>query len=131
MRKLLARASVTGFMPCRSADCGKPNKPPYKTINRVIVLCLAWDSQTIKGNFPASLRPFYKDRLLRFGAELVFAICAAKNVEVVILNQGEDTTFEDPAWPSFINSPCSCLRLRRSLRPRADSRFSHDASNSA
>ena len=37
----------------------------------------------------------HKDRLLRFGAELVFAICAAKNVEVVILNQGEDTTFEE------------------------------------
>ena len=36
----------------------------------------------------------HKDRLLRFGAELVFAICAAKHVEVVILNQGEDTTFE-------------------------------------
>jgi predicted site-specific integrase-resolvase len=29
------------------------------------------------------------------GAELIFAICAAKNVEVVILNQGEDTTFEE------------------------------------
>jgi excisionase family DNA binding protein len=37
----------------------------------------------------------HKDRLLRFGAELIFAICAAKNVEVVILNQGEDTTFEE------------------------------------
>ncbi len=37
----------------------------------------------------------HKDRLLRFGAELVFAICGAKNVEVVILNQGEDTTFEE------------------------------------
>jgi predicted site-specific integrase-resolvase len=37
----------------------------------------------------------HKDRLLRFGAELVFAICSAKNVEVVILNQGEDTTFEE------------------------------------
>ena len=37
----------------------------------------------------------HKDRLLRFGAELVFAICAVKNVEVVILNQGEDTTFEE------------------------------------
>lgn len=37
----------------------------------------------------------HKDRLLRFGAELVFAICQAKNVEVVILNQGEDTTFEE------------------------------------
>lgn len=37
----------------------------------------------------------HKDRLLRFGAELVFAICEAKAVEVVILNQGEDTTFEE------------------------------------
>lgn len=37
----------------------------------------------------------HKDRLLRFGAELVFAICEAKDVEVVILNQGEDTTFEE------------------------------------
>jgi predicted site-specific integrase-resolvase len=31
-----------------------------------------------------------KDRLLRFGSELVFSICAAKGVEVVTLNQGED-----------------------------------------
>ena len=37
----------------------------------------------------------HKDRLLRFGAELVFAICEARNVEVVILNQGVDTTFEE------------------------------------
>lgn len=37
----------------------------------------------------------HKDRLLRFGAELVFAICEAKQVEVVILNQGEETTFEE------------------------------------
>ena len=37
----------------------------------------------------------HKDRLLRFGAELVFAICEAKGVEVVILNQREDTTFEE------------------------------------
>lgn len=37
----------------------------------------------------------HKDRLLRFGAELVFAICEAQGVEVVILNQGEDTTFEE------------------------------------
>jgi len=37
----------------------------------------------------------HKERLLRFGAELVFAICEAKNVEVVILNQGEDTSFEE------------------------------------
>jgi excisionase family DNA binding protein len=37
----------------------------------------------------------HKDRLLRFGAELVFAICEARNVEVVILNQGEESTFEE------------------------------------
>jgi excisionase family DNA binding protein len=37
----------------------------------------------------------HKDRLLRFGAELVFALCESRSVEVVILNQGEDTTFEE------------------------------------
>ena len=37
----------------------------------------------------------HKDRLLRFGAELIFALCEARNVEVVILNRGEDATFED------------------------------------
>jgi putative resolvase len=37
----------------------------------------------------------HKDRLLRFGAELVFAICEAKHVEIVILNQGEDPIFEE------------------------------------
>lgn len=37
----------------------------------------------------------HKDRLLRFGAELVFSICEVKNVEVVILNKGEDTSFEE------------------------------------
>lgn len=37
----------------------------------------------------------HKDRLLRFGAELVFAICEAKSVQVVILNQGEESTFEE------------------------------------
>lgn len=37
----------------------------------------------------------HKDRLLRFGAELIFSICEAKSVEVVILNQGEDTSFEE------------------------------------
>ena len=36
----------------------------------------------------------HKDRLLRFGAELVFAICEIKNVEVVIINKDEDRSFE-------------------------------------
>ena len=37
----------------------------------------------------------HKDRLLRSGAELVFALCQAKQVEVVIINGGEDTAFEE------------------------------------
>lgn len=38
----------------------------------------------------------HKDRLLRFGAELVFSICEAKSVEVVIINKGEETaSFEE------------------------------------
>ena len=37
----------------------------------------------------------HKDRLLRFGAELVFAICEMKDIEVVIINQGEEPTFDE------------------------------------
>ena len=34
----------------------------------------------------------HKDRLLRFGAELIFSICEAKEVEVVIVNKDEEST---------------------------------------
>ncbi len=37
-----------------------------------------------------------KDRLLRFGSELVFSLCEAYNIEVVIINQGEQPlSFEE------------------------------------
>jgi predicted site-specific integrase-resolvase len=36
-----------------------------------------------------------KDRLLRFGAELIFSICEHQGVEVVILNKKEDSSFEE------------------------------------
>lgn len=36
----------------------------------------------------------HKDRLLRFGAELVFAMCEAQQIEVVIINKGEQSSFE-------------------------------------
>lgn len=36
----------------------------------------------------------HKDRLLRFGAELVFAMCEAQQIEVVIINKGEQPSFE-------------------------------------
>ena len=38
----------------------------------------------------------HKDRLLRFGAELVFSICEAKGVEVININKGEENVrFEE------------------------------------
>ena len=37
----------------------------------------------------------HKDRLLRFGAELVFANCEMQNVEVVIINKGAESSFEE------------------------------------
>jgi len=37
----------------------------------------------------------HKDKLLRFGSELIFAICEYHDVEVIILNKKEDATFEE------------------------------------
>ena len=37
----------------------------------------------------------HKDRLLRFGAELIFRICELKGIEVVIINKGEQPSFEE------------------------------------
>ena len=37
----------------------------------------------------------HKDRLLRFGAELIFALCEKKGVEVVIINATEAPSFEE------------------------------------
>lgn len=37
----------------------------------------------------------HKDRLLRFGSELIFTLCELHQVEVVIINQGEKPSFEE------------------------------------
>lgn len=37
----------------------------------------------------------HKDRLLRFGSELVFSMCEMANIEVVIVNSGEESSFEE------------------------------------
>lgn len=37
----------------------------------------------------------HKDRLLRFGAELVFALCEMRGTEIVIINQGKEPSFEE------------------------------------
>lgn len=37
----------------------------------------------------------HKDRLLRFGAELIFSLCEQFGIEVVIINKTENASFED------------------------------------
>jgi putative resolvase len=37
----------------------------------------------------------HKDRLLRFGAEIIFGLCQTRSVEVVIINQGNEASFEE------------------------------------
>ena len=37
----------------------------------------------------------HKDRLLRFGSELIFSLCEQFSIEVVIINASENTSFED------------------------------------
>lgn len=37
----------------------------------------------------------HKDRLLRFGSELIFSLCEIFGTEVVIINRTEDSTFEE------------------------------------
>ena len=37
----------------------------------------------------------HKDRLLRFGSELIFSLCEHFSTEVVIMNASEESTFEE------------------------------------
>jgi putative resolvase len=37
----------------------------------------------------------HKDRLLRFGAELVFALCEEQGIEIIIIHKGEQPHFEE------------------------------------
>jgi len=37
----------------------------------------------------------HKDRLLRFGSELIVALCEIQNIEIVIINTGEPPSFEE------------------------------------
>ena len=37
----------------------------------------------------------HKDRLLRFGSELLFALCELQGIEIVIIHKGEQPSFEE------------------------------------
>ena len=51
----------------------------------------------------------HKDRLLRFGVELVFTLCELQGIEVVIIHAGEPPSFEEElaqdVWKSSPYSP--------------------------
>ena len=46
----------------------------------------------------------HKDRLLRFGAELIFSLCTMKQIEVVIMNQGNEPSFEEDLAADVLES---------------------------
>ena len=37
----------------------------------------------------------HKDHLLRFGAELIFTLCETNEIEIVLINKGDDVSFEE------------------------------------
>ena len=63
----------------------------------------------------------HKDRLLRFGAEIVFRICELKGIEVVIINKGEQPTFEEELTQDVLEIMtvfCAKLYGRRSHKSK-------------
>jgi predicted site-specific integrase-resolvase len=67
-----------------AADLGSGMNDHQKVLKRLL--------NDILADRVGRLMVAHKDRWLRFGAE--FAICEGKPVDAVILNPGEDTTFE-------------------------------------
>ena len=52
----------------------------------------------------------HKDRLLRFGSELIFALCEIQNIEIVIINKGEPPSFKEELAQDVIEISL-CLAL--------------------
>ena len=69
-----------------------------------------------------------KDRLLGFGAELVFSMCELYGVEVVILNKAPDSSPEEELVKDVLeiitvfSAKLHSMRSRKEERPRADVR---------
>ncbi len=69
-----------------------------------------------------------KERLLRFGAELVFSMCELYSVEVVILNKAPDSSPEEELVKDVLeiitvfSAKLHSMRSRKEERPRADVR---------
>lgn len=44
----------------------------------------------------------HKDRLLRFGSELIFALCEIFGCQVIIINKSSESTFEEDLAPDVL-----------------------------
>jgi putative resolvase len=51
--------------------------------------------KTIESNQIERIVLNYKDRLLRFGSEIIFEICKYHNVEIIVVNDDESKTYEE------------------------------------
>lgn len=69
------------------ADLGSGLNYRKKGLNRLLELILR--------KHMGRLVLTHKDRLLRFGSELIFALCELQNIEIVIINRGEAPSFEE------------------------------------
>lgn len=69
------------------SDLGSGLNYSKKGLKRLITL--------ITNNQVERLILTHKDRLLRFGSELVFSLCEIFGTEVVIINRTEDSSFEE------------------------------------
>lgn len=66
------------------------------------------------------LVPTHKDRLLRFGADLVFALCEWQGIEIVIIHKGEPPSFEEELAQDVLEIITVCsARLYGRRSPKA------------
>ena len=91
------------------ADLGSGLKYKKKGLQRVLELIL------FKRTHRLVLT--HKDRLLRFGSELIFALCEIQNIEIVIINKGEPPSFKEELAQDVIEISL-CLSLACTATPR-------------
>ena len=77
----------------------------------------------------------HQDRLLRFGAELIFALCELQGIEIVIIHRGEQPSFEEELAQDVLESSrylvlgCMVLGVAKTSRYWMFSRSDAEKSN--
>ena len=89
--KLISYAQKLPFVSSKNitsiTDLGSGLNYKKKGLKQLISLILMGKVQTLILN--------HKDRLLRFGSELIFSLCEFKRVNVIILEEKKEITFEE------------------------------------